>query len=125
MQSSGGCDGERSYQVLSCEVRASDEVASICQEGEERPNKRPKLAGQKARDTWARAKLTRPSTSFKGMYAEQVPVTTPSRLRPQLAFHDELLVVVALGQGPLSHSPAASSGAPAAPPSRLSRRLRR
>ena len=34
MQSSGGCDGERSYQVLSCEVRASDEVASICQ-GEE------------------------------------------------------------------------------------------
>ena len=38
MQSSGGCDGERSYQVLSCEVRASDEVASICQ-GEERPNK--------------------------------------------------------------------------------------
>ena len=39
MQSSGGCDGERSYQVLSCEVRASDEVASICQEGEERPNK--------------------------------------------------------------------------------------
>lgn len=34
MQSSSGCDGERSYQVLSCEVRASDEVASICQ-GEE------------------------------------------------------------------------------------------
>ena len=35
MQSSSGCDGERSYQVLSCEVRASDEVVSICQERED------------------------------------------------------------------------------------------
>lgn len=35
MHRPSGGDGERPHQVLSCEVRASDEVASICQEARE------------------------------------------------------------------------------------------
>ena len=84
MQSSSGCDGERSYQVLSCEVRASDEVASICQ-GEERgeESKTCLLARAASRDTPGHPSSDSPAAAVatKGKY-EYERSKFPSEPRP-------------------------------------------
>ena len=102
MQSSSGCDGERSYQVLSCEVRASDEVASICQGEEPAKQEFSKTclagAGGKPGHTTGTQALTLPrrrwqlraSTSTSGA---SFPVNhAQPGIRPQLAFHPQALV---------------------------------